>query len=140
MLAPEATRTLVLICSGVGITPTMTIPDAAAASGRPVHFIHAARNGDVHAFHGYIDALAEVHRNCSILPLSRIAGNGVCRRCERLPEHGAAGSMDATVARRGRDFIGPLPFMQAVKRSVHELCVPEQQAHFEFFGPASALQ
>jgi hypothetical protein len=40
----------VLISGGVGITPMMTMLAAALPTGRPVHFIHAARHGGVHAF------------------------------------------------------------------------------------------
>jgi nitric oxide dioxygenase len=36
-------------------------------------------------------------------------------------------------------FLGPLPFMKAVKRSLHELGVPQAQTYYEFFGPAKAL-
>jgi nitric oxide dioxygenase len=36
-------------------------------------------------------------------------------------------------------FLGPQPFMRAVKRYLRELGVPESQTHHEFFGPASAL-
>ena len=37
-------------------------------------------------------------------------------------------------------LLGPTPFMQAVKRSLRELGVPETQTHVEFFGPAETLQ
>ena len=36
-------------------------------------------------------------------------------------------------------FLGPQPFMRAVKQYLRELGVPEQQTHHEFFGPAAAL-
>lgn len=137
----EGTRPLVLISGGVGITPTLPMLDAALMSGRPVHFIHAARNSEVHAFRRHVDTLAEAHPQ-----LQRFYCYG---------EQGAPGSLaDATgylhtallaqwmPASRDVDvyFLGPLPFMQAVKRSLHALGIPEQQTHYEFFGPASALQ
>ncbi|HAB64776.1 MAG TPA: nitric oxide dioxygenase, partial [Pseudomonas sp.] len=37
-------------------------------------------------------------------------------------------------------FLGPKPFMAAVRRQLHALGVPAQQARHEFFGPASALE
>ena len=37
-------------------------------------------------------------------------------------------------------FLGPKPFMAQVKRLLRELGVPEKQCHYEFFGPASALE
>ncbi len=37
-------------------------------------------------------------------------------------------------------FLGPKPFMKAVKRHLKALGVPEAQSRYEFFGPASALE
>src|SRR6202012_473047 len=54
-------KPLVLISGGVGITPTLAMLDAALKSDRPVHFIHAARHGGVHAFRDAIDTHAQRH-------------------------------------------------------------------------------
>ena len=54
-------RPVVLISGGVGITPTLPMLDAALASQRRVHFIHCARNRDVHAFRAHVDELADKH-------------------------------------------------------------------------------
>jgi nitric oxide dioxygenase len=54
-------KPLVLISGGVGITPTLAMLEAALETERPVHFIHCARNGSVHAFRDWIDELAERH-------------------------------------------------------------------------------
>ncbi|MNH35696.1 Flavohemoprotein [compost metagenome] len=37
-------------------------------------------------------------------------------------------------------FLGPKPFMAQVKKHLRELGVPDLQCHYEFFGPASALE
>ncbi|MGK9518062.1 hypothetical protein O6467_25220, partial [Salmonella enterica subsp. enterica] len=37
-------------------------------------------------------------------------------------------------------FLGPKGFMAAIKRHLKALGVPEQQARYEFFGPAAALE
>jgi ferredoxin-NADP reductase len=55
----------VLISGGVGITPTLPMLEAALATERPVHFIHCARNGRVHAFRDWIDGLAASIRSSS---------------------------------------------------------------------------
>ena len=52
-------KPLVLISGGVGITPTLPMLEAALATERPVHFIHCARNGQVHAFRNWVDELAQ---------------------------------------------------------------------------------
>lgn len=36
-------------------------------------------------------------------------------------------------------FLGPKAFMNAVKRHLKALGVPEAQSRYEFFGPAAAL-
>jgi nitric oxide dioxygenase len=36
-------------------------------------------------------------------------------------------------------FLGPRPFMAAVRRDLRELGVPDAQARYEFFGPAASL-
>jgi nitric oxide dioxygenase len=36
-------------------------------------------------------------------------------------------------------FLGPKPFMVAMKRTLKALGVPEPQCHCEFFGPAEEL-
>jgi nitric oxide dioxygenase len=137
----EGTRPLVLISGGVGITPTLPMLDAALAAGRPVHFIHAARNSAVHAFRSHVDALADRHPQ-----LRRFYCYG--EQDAEGPVADARGYLSTALlaqwmpASRDVDvyFLGPLPFMQAVKRSLQELGVPQQQTHCEFFGPASVLQ
>jgi nitric oxide dioxygenase len=37
-------------------------------------------------------------------------------------------------------FLGPIAFMKAVKKHLKAIGVPESQSHYEFFGPASALE
>jgi nitric oxide dioxygenase len=37
-------------------------------------------------------------------------------------------------------FCGPVPFMRAMKQALETLEVPEEQIHYEFFGPASLLE
>lgn len=134
-------KPLVLISGGVGITPTLAMLEQALATSRPVHFIHCARNAGVHAFRRTVDTLAERHAQL--------------RRFYCYDEHeGEAAAPDAvgllTEDRlaawlpEDRDvdayFLGPKPFMAAVKRQLKALGVPERQTRYEFFGPASALE
>ena len=133
-------KPLVLISGGVGITPTLAMLEQALASTRPVHFIHCARNAGVHAFRRSVDALAERHAQL--------------KRFYCYEEHDGAGAAPDAVGRlteqqlgewlpedRNVDayFLGPKPFMAAVRRQLKSLGVPEQQTRYEFFGPASAL-
>ncbi|MCQ4244234.1 NO-inducible flavohemoprotein [Stutzerimonas decontaminans] len=133
-------KPLVLISGGVGITPTLAMLEQALASARPVHFIHCARNAGVHAFRRSVDALAERHAQL--------------KRFYCYEEHSDAASAPDAVGRLSerqlgewlpadRDvdayFLGPKPFMAAIRRQLKALGVPEHQTRYEFFGPASAL-
>lgn len=138
-LAP-GNKPLVLISGGVGITPTLAMLEQALATSRPVHFIHCARNAGVHAFRRAVDALAERHTQL--------------QRFYCYEEHDGSADAPDVIGRlteqqladwlpQSRDvdayFLGPKPFMAAVRRQLKAIGVPEQQTRYEFFGPASAL-
>ncbi|MDX1802953.1 MAG: NO-inducible flavohemoprotein [Alcanivorax sp.] len=125
-----------LITAGVGITPAMAMLEAYAGQ-RPIRFIHAAISRDHHAFRERVDALAGDHEDVSAHYLYE----------EGLPGEGAHGEgrisrqwLDQWLAPEGDCyFLGPLGFMQAVKRQLTELGVPAERQRFEFFGPSEAL-
>jgi len=136
----EGSRPIVLISGGVGITPTLAMLDQALETGREIRFIHAARHGGVHAFRKHIDGLAERHPQLKRHYI-------YAEEREGQPQADAIGMLGnkelGEWLPQSRDvdayFLGPLPFMKAVKRSLHELGVPEAQTYYEFFGPAKAL-
>jgi len=136
----EGNRPVVLISGGVGITPTLAMLDKALETGREIRFIHAARHGGVHAFREHIDGLAERHPQLKRHYI-------YAEQREGEPQADAIGLLGneqlGEWLPQSRDvdayFLGPLPFMQAVKRSLRELGVPEAQTYYEFFGPAKAL-
>lgn len=135
----DGDKPLVLISGGVGITPTLAMLQAALETERAVHFIHCARDRASHAFRDTVDALAARHPQL--------------QRFYCYDQAGAADEVDAVglldlqrladwlPASRDLDayFLGPKPFMALVKRHLKALGVPEAQTHFEFFGPAAAL-
>ncbi|MBN3754922.1 NO-inducible flavohemoprotein [Paraburkholderia sp. Tr-20389] len=133
-------KPLVLISGGVGITPTLAMLNAALQTSRPIHFIHATRHGGVHAFRDVIDELAARHPQ-----LKRFYVYEKPRQQDEA--HHAEGFIDEDrliewmPATRDVDvyFLGPKPFMKAVKRHLKAIGVPEKQSRFEFFGPAAAL-
>lgn len=134
-------KPLVLISGGVGITPTLAMLEAALATDRPIHFIHCARNAEAHAFRETVDSLAAQHDQL--------------KRFYNYDEHGGNATppdavglitrekLDAWLpADRDLDayFLGPKPFMAAIRRHLLALGVPPAQARYEFFGPASTLE
>jgi nitric oxide dioxygenase len=133
-------KPLVLISGGVGITPTLAMLQAALATQRPVHFIHSARHGGVHAFRDWIDALARRHPQLKHFYCYEHQRTGDAeahayglldqeRLNEWLPE---TRDVDAY-------FLGPIGFMKAIRTHLKALGVPERQSRYEFFGPAAAL-
>jgi len=139
----QSDRPLVLISGGVGITPTLAMLEAALKTSRPVHFIHCARTRGVHAFRRTIDALAHKHPQLHRFYCYEEAP------ADKAEAPHAVGRIDAEklaqwLPRDKRSveayFLGPKPFMQQVKRALSAIGVPDQQARYEFFGPASALE
>jgi nitric oxide dioxygenase len=134
-------KPLILITGGVGITPALAMLEASLNTKRPVHFIHAARHGGVHAFREFVDAHAEQHPQLKRFYCYEES------RANDAPAHGIGYIDEARLAKwlpETRDvdayFLGPLPFMKAMKRHLKALGVPESQTRYEFFGPASALE
>lgn len=136
----DSDKPLVLISGGIGITPTLPMLDRALATGRDVHFIHAARHGGAHAFRDRLEKLAASHPRLRNFYL-------YAEHSDVHPTPHAVGLLDseklATWLPESRNveayFLGPTPFMKVVKHSLHKLGVPESQTHYEFFGPAEAL-
>jgi nitric oxide dioxygenase len=137
----ESDKPLVLISGGVGITPTLAMLEAALATERPVHFIHCARNGSVHAFRDWIDGLAARHPQ-----LKRFycydEDDGVSPAADKVGLLSQEQLGEWLPQQRDLDayFLGPKGFMAAVKRHLKALGVPEKQSRYEFFGPASVLE
>lgn len=139
----DSDRPLVLISGGVGITPTLAMAEAGLDQpGRPVIFIHYARNAEVHGFGQQIDAWRREHPQFQPwLAYEEPAAAG-----ERQPDAVGRPAREHferwLPADRNVDcyLLGPQPFMAFVNRTLKEMGVPPRQIHYEFFGPAQALQ
>lgn len=138
----ESDKPLVLISGGVGITPTLTMAQAALEKGnRPVVFIHYARSTEVQAFNDKLQEwritypqfkahVVHAQESDSKDNVPDAVGYPVVEHLRAwLP---SAYDLDVY-------FLGPKPFMAFMKRTLLELGVPEEQARYEFFGPAEAL-
>lgn len=134
-------KPLVLISGGVGITPTLPMLEAALATERPVHFIHCARNGGVHAFREWVDELAARHPQLKRF-YCYAEDDGVSPAADKLGLLSQEQLGQWLPQQRDLDayFLGPKGFMAAIKRHLKALGVPEQQSRYEFFGPAAALE
>jgi nitric oxide dioxygenase len=134
-------KPLVLISGGVGITPTLPMLEAALASQRPVHFIHCARNGGVHAFREWVDGLAARHPQLKRF-YCYAEDDGVSPAADQLGLLSQEQLAQWLPQQRDLDayFLGPKGFMAAIKGHLKALGVPERQSRYEFFGPAAALE
>ncbi|GAN79660.1 NO-inducible flavohemoprotein [Acidocella aminolytica] len=127
---------LVLISGGVGVTPTLAMAEAALADGkRDVTFLHYARNKNVQAFKETLEGWAARYprfRGVTVYEQgdSDVRGRPEIGHLQRyLPE-----GLDCDVY-----FLGPKPFMAAIKKSLTALGLPEERLRYEFFGPAEVL-
>lgn len=136
----DSDKPLALITAGVGITPALAMLQRALDAGRSVHFIHCARHGGVHAFREFIERQASKHPQ-----LLHYFCYSEPREADQAHAEGFLSQQllgDWLPEQRDLDayFLGPKPFMAQVKRHLRALGVPDQQCHYEFFGPASALE
>lgn len=144
-IIPENTQPLTLLSGGVGMTPFMSYMNTAAdqASERHIVWIHAALNGDVHAFAEESEQLAERLTHLT----KRVVYERPTDRDERDKQFYAKGYITADVLREagfhpeGLFFIcGPEPFMRAMYHLLTKLGVKQENITFEFFGPASSIE
>jgi nitric oxide dioxygenase len=143
-LDEESQRPVVLMSGGVGLTPMVSMLESIiqAGHGRPLWFIHGARNGRVHAMRDHVREQA-----------SR-ASNVVVRTFYENPEetdvmgrdYEVAGLIDAewiarnTPAREATYYLcGPRPFLRAFVSGLARKGIPLDHIRYEFFGPADEL-
>lgn len=121
------------VSGGVGITPMMSMFETVATMtpDRPTAFLHAARNESFHEFDKDIQKYVEAMDNAKYKTLYSDQPEGFITR-EVLAE-----MVDVT----GEVYVcGPVPFMESMITELHALGMTDEQIHFEFFGPAVALQ
>ncbi len=138
-------RPLVLIAGGVGITPLMSMLQAALETmpGRNISFIHACLHEGVQPFRKVLDDLAAAHKNLALhTRYSEPAPAGAIRAANT-----SEGFVDGTLIESmvpGGDadyyFCGPKPFMIAIYNQLVMWDIPADQIHFEFFGPREELK
>ena len=135
----ESTRPLFLVTAGVGLTPAISMLNHCVASGREIHFVHAAQNSRAHAFEAHVSDLARRYSNLKPFYIYDQPMDG------DTPH--AKGFINSDILEKllpaDRDvefyFLGPKPFMKSVNALTQSLAIPSTQVHFEFFGPLEDL-
>ncbi|HHF0551571.1 TPA: NO-inducible flavohemoprotein [Vibrio antiquarius] len=134
----EPQTPVVLISAGVGLTPTLSMLESLSAHQAPVTWVHATENGQQHAFKQHVNQLVAAKENMNALvwynqPTAedKLGEDFHFTGFVNLYEIEAALKQDKVQVY----FCGPVGFMQHVAKQLLELGVPEEQFHYECFGP-----
>ncbi|WP_027211725.1 NO-inducible flavohemoprotein [Burkholderia sp. WSM2232] len=130
---------LVLMSGGVGVTPMTSMLSTLLAdnSERSVSFVHACRNGRVHAFREWLNETVAAHPN-----VKRVVFYEAVEAADRQGvDYDFEGRLDvAKIADRvivpDADYYicGPVPFMRAQRDALTTLGVDPARIHTEVFG------
>jgi len=135
---------VVLLRGGVGFTPMMCMLESIvqSGSGRPVWYVHGARDGRVHAMRNHARDLAAKGRNVTVRTYyeapeaADVAGR----------DFDEAGFISAEwlarntpVSEAAYYLCGPRPFLRAYVSGLARKGVPLHRVRYEFFGPADEL-
>ncbi|MDX8361665.1 NO-inducible flavohemoprotein [Cytobacillus sp. IB215316] len=145
VLNTEVQNDVVLLSGGVGITPMVSMLNTIADTQpeRKVTFIHAAINGNVHAMKDEVSAVTS--KNEQISAYYSYNAPTVDDINNKAFDHEGFITLEwlqQIVHNTNADFYfcGPLPFMKTVYQLLKEIGVPQDNIHYEFFGPASDLE
>lgn len=142
----KANAPLVLLSAGVGVTPLVSIletvlaPDSKTA-GRPIRWIHAARNSEQMPFHEHVRALAEGRPNVD----TRVFLNEVRDGDVEGREYDFQGRMDLARLDKERHLglrdpatefyvCGPAPWMLGLRAKLEAMGVERESIKMELFG------
>jgi len=135
----KKTTPVVLMSGGVGVTPMTSMLSTLLADGseRSVTFVHACRNGRVHAFREWLDETAASHAN-----VKRVVFYEAVDASDRHGiDYDFEGRLDVTkiadrVIALDADYYicGPVPFMRAQRDALVALGVEPACIHTEVFG------
>ena len=141
-LQTSSDRPVVLIGGGVGLTPVLSMLKWLADndSHREAWFFYAVRNGDDIALRDEIDAIIENNSHFH----SVILYSAPTDACVEGEDYDCPGFLTTDVLKRylgtsNYEFYicGPPPMMEAITAQLIDWGVPEEDVHFEAFGPAS---
>ncbi|WP_322803248.1 NO-inducible flavohemoprotein [Vibrio alfacsensis] len=134
----ETQTPVVLISAGIGLTPTLSMLESLSDHQAPVTWVHAAENGQQHAFKQHVNQFVGAKENMNSLvwynqPMAedRLGEDFHFTGLVNLREIETALKQDNVQVY----FCGPVGFMQHVAKQLLEIGVPQEQFHYECFGP-----
>lgn len=144
VLDMDQSEPVVLISGGVGLTPMISMLNTLVEQQpkRQVTFIHAAINSEFHAMHDHVKEFANKYETvdyyvCYEKPTEQDRTNNQFQKEGYIDLEWLQSILNDK--NKVFYFCGPLPFMKAVKNALTDWEVPEDNYHFEFFGPAEQL-
>lgn len=133
---------IVLIAGGVGITPMMCVIRYLTDSSWPgeIYLVMAARNTDEIIFREELEYLQRRYPKLHVVAAvaERSAGTSWMGLEGQITKEILARSVPG-IDKRRIHLCGPPPMMEAIRRMLGELGVPEGQIKTEAFGPAMGL-
>ncbi|MGU3496258.1 PAS domain S-box protein [Xanthobacteraceae bacterium A53D] len=143
VLPQDATRPLVLVSAGVGITPMVAMLEAAAAQpdGRLIHFIHGARDAATRPFAAHVADLARRQGNTRLdVFYSRPeADEDKAEGCHKGRISLDFLSSNTPLADAAYFLCGPMDFLREMANGLAEAGVARDRIHYEFFGPMEEI-
>ena len=130
---------IVLIAGGVGITPMMSVLRYLTDTAWPgeIFFLYGARSSEEFVFRDEIERLERRHTRLHVLAVMPRSPGTVWLGPEGPLTKELLQAAVPEIMRRRVHLCGPPPMMNAVRRMLNELGVPDGQIHSEAFGPAS---
>lgn len=131
-------KCVLLVGGGVGITPLMSVLRYLTDRSWPgdIYLIYGCRAPEDIIYREELDYLARRHANLRVtLVVSRPEGTDWKGATGRITKELIAATVP-DLASRYVHICGPVPMMEALKRSLAELGVPAERVRTEAFGPA----
>lgn len=140
----ETDAPAVLISGGVGITPMVSMLGTLveSAKSRKVVFVHAVRNGKVHAMKKYLSHIMQENPQVSKAIFYEEVSEGID---EKGVDYDYEGRIDLPTIKdqvllpeANYYLCGPIPFMRLQQKNLEDLGVPKDRIHSEVFGSGIA--
>jgi len=133
---------VVLLGSGVGITPVLSILNSIAESDskRETWFFLGVKNRSEHMMKEHLEAVAKQHENIEVkICYSRPEASDVEGQDYHYGERVSVDLLKRVLPSNNYDYYlcGPPPMIKSLRTDLEAWGVPKAKVHFEAFGPAT---